>query len=187
MGGSFYSDAIYHDRVTKHRKAGTDIFAHSAAIKSGSKPKNIHDSLNPSIPNSLGVKIREVLDSDNYPESNLAIIIGDTTGSMGRVPRIIMDNLPKLRGALINKGYLPQAQLMVGAVNDAVWSQFPIQISQAENGNEIDEHISNIFIEGGGGSDYHESYDLMFYYLNKSIIRKLLSKLTSYVTFFTCQ
>ena len=69
-------------------------------------------------------------------------------------------------GLLVRKSYLPHPHLLVGAIGDAHNGEnAPIQMSQFEGGNEIDEQIANIYLEGNGGGGGSESYELAMYFL----------------------
>ena len=69
--------------------------------------------------NPLGVAVRESRDSDIHPESHAVAVLFDVTGSMQKVPRILQENLPRLMGLLIRKGYLEHPHILIGAIGDA--------------------------------------------------------------------
>lgn len=164
MGGTFYSDAIYSDRMKSHKKAGTSVFAHDAAIRKSGRVE-IHESLLPSKTNKSGIIIRESRDSAEHPQSNAIAILFDVTGSMRNIPRQMVEKLPQLMGALIKKGYIADPQVLFGAIGDAYSDKAPLQIGQFESGNEIDSALTNIYLEGNGGGQFSESYELGMYFL----------------------
>jgi hypothetical protein len=53
----------------------------------------------------------------------------------------------------------------VGAIGDATCDAAPLQVGQFESGNEIEEDLSRLFLEGGGGGQQTESYELGLYFL----------------------
>ncbi len=165
MGGTSYSDAAYASRLADAAATGTDVFKHTASIRSGATPVKVHPSLDPSRLNKLGKLIRESFDSDLHPESLPISIIFDITGSMQNVPRTFMEKLGGLMKLLTQKGYVKHPHLMFGAVGDATCNRVPIQIGQFEAGDELVETLSLIHLEGGGGGGYCESYELSMYYL----------------------
>jgi hypothetical protein len=167
MGGTTHDDGIYTSRLTSHKTAGTDMFTHDADIRSGSRPTAVHDKLNPAKPNSVGKITRESFDSDAHPESVPIVILFDVTGSMQSVPRVFIEKLGKLMAILVKKGYIAHPHILFGAVGDAYSDRVPIQIGQYEAGNEMDEVLSLFFLEGGGGAQQTESYELAAYFVNR--------------------
>jgi hypothetical protein len=74
--------------------------------------------------------------------------------------------MDKLMAILVKKGYLAHPHIMMAAYNDATTHSFaPLQVGQFEGGNEIDEALSVIALEGGGGGHVTESSELLMYYL----------------------
>src|SRR5436190_1286827 len=160
MGGTRWSDDHYKDRARRRAVAGKDAFEHDHAIKSGQADRKVHDKMNPK-----GVKVRESRDSDAHPESHAVAVLFDVTGSMQTVPRILQQNLPKLMGLLIRKGYLEHPQILIGAIGDATCDAAPLQVGQFESGIEIEEDLGKLFLEGGGGGQVTESYELAMYFM----------------------
>ena len=165
MGGSSYNDDIYRARVTHSKTTGTDMFAHDAAVKSGAVAMAVHPLLDPSRPNTFKKIIRESFDSDVHPNSRAVAVIFDVTGSMASVPRVFVSKLDKLMSSLVKKGFLASPHVLFGAVGDAKSDVVPLQIGQFEGGNEMDEALTNIVLEGGGGGQNTESYELALYFM----------------------
>jgi hypothetical protein len=114
--------------------------------------------------NPLG-KLRESRDSAQHPTSVAVAVIFDVTGSMGEVPRVLQTKLGALMRVLIEKGYLAHPQILFGAVGDAYSDRVPLQIGQFESGLEMDDDLGKIYLEGGGGGQVHESYELALYFM----------------------
>src|SRR5262249_20618935 len=110
-------------------------------------------------------RVRESRDSDVHPESHAVAVLLDVTGSMQTVPRILQKSLPRLMGLLIRKGYLEHPQILIGAVGDATCDSAPLQVGQFESGIEIEEDLGRLFLEGGGGGQVTESYELAMHFL----------------------
>jgi|LakMenEpi03Aug12_release.lakeMendotaPanAssembly.Ray.scaffolds.fasta_scaffold210894_2 hypothetical protein len=176
MGGGSYSDAAYTARSVHHAKTGTSFFKHDADIRSGHVAATVHASLDPAGLNKAGVKIRESRDSDEHPNSRAVAVIFDETGSMSEVPGVFKDALPKLMALLVKKGYLADPHVLLGAVGDAYSDRVPLQIGQFESGNEMDEALANIYLEGNGGGQQHESYALAMYFMAKYTAMDCLEK-----------
>lgn len=160
MGSTRWSDEHYHDRAKVRARTGADAFEHDHAIRQGQAEAAVHPKMNP-----LGVTVRESRDSDAHPESHAVAVLFDVTGSMQGVPRILQENLPKLMGLLIRKGYLDHPQILIGAIGDATCDGAPLQVGQFESGIEIEEDLGKLFLEGGGGGHITESYELAMYFM----------------------
>lgn len=159
MGSSHWSTDAYTEAARLRKESGVKDFAHSdAAQESGSW--EIHPTLDPK-----GVTFRESRDSETHPRANAISVLFDETGSMGGIPRIFQGKLGELMKVLLLKGYIEDPQILFGAFGDATCDQIPLQIGQFESGIEMDEHLRNIVLEGGGGGTNSESYELALYFL----------------------
>lgn len=158
MGGSSYSDDIYNSRVDDRAARGVPTFAHDHDIKTGKKAAGAHASLSPFKVN------RESRDSDAHPESNAIGVMFDVTGSMGSIPVTLQKKLPQLMGLLTRKDYIPHPQILFGAIGDVYSDTTPLQVGQFESGLEMDDNITNIFLEGNGGGQNKESYQDALYF-----------------------
>lgn len=165
MGGSSYSADMFSARVNTLKTAGKSFFDYDDNIRSGKTTAKVHASLDPSAVNKAGKNVRECFDSDGTPNSVPVAVIMDVTGSQGDVPKQLQQYLPKLMGFLVKKGYLENAHIMFGGVGDATCDKVPLQIGQFESGNQMDDALGSIYLEGGGGGQQTESYELVFYYL----------------------
>ena len=159
MGGTNWSTDAYREAARLRKKSGKGDFAYSDDARSRSRWE-IHPTLDPK-----GVKFRESRDSDAHPRSTAISVIFDETGSMGGIPRIFQQKLGELMSVLLLKGYIQDPQILFGALGDATCDQVPLQVGQFESGVEMDEHLRNILLEGGGGGTNHESYELALYFL----------------------
>lgn len=178
MGGTRFSDAVYADRMDTAAKTGT-VFTHDHDIKAGRVADAMHDKVNPRTPNKAGKIVRESLDSDAHPESTAVAVLFDVTGSMRRVPEIFIKKFGQLMALLVKKGHLQHPHILFGAIGDATprgESKFPLQLGQFEAGNEMDESLSLIVPEGGGGGHITESYELGMYFLAKKTVLDCLGK-----------
>lgn len=161
MGGTSWSDSHYQQRAAARASTNTPVFAYDQQVRAVPvDQRTVHDKLNPK-----GVKIRESRDSDAHPQARAVSVLFDITGSMLEVPIILQQNLPKLMGLLIRKGYLEHPAIMVGGIGDAYTDQAKLQVGQFESGIEIEEDLSKLWLEGNGGGQVHESYGLAMYFL----------------------
>jgi hypothetical protein len=85
----------------------------------------------------------------------------DVTGSMGSIPEILIkEKLSALMHTLIDHG-VPDAHVLFGAIGDHYADQCPIQVGQFEAGTtELDQWLTKIYLEAGGGGQNKESYHL---------------------------
>lgn len=156
MGGSYWSDDAYAARQNRRSATGSTAFTYDAHVRSTGNVE-VHPQMNP-----YGVT-RESRDSDAHPSSLAIAVIFDVTGSMGSVPRTLQTKLGALMRVLVQKGYVEHPQILFGAVGDAYCDQVPLQIGQFESGLEMDDELGKIYIEGGGGGQVYESYELAMY------------------------
>jgi hypothetical protein len=122
--------------------------------------KSLHKDLDPA-----RVAIRESRDSDLNPCSTPIIVAVDNTGSMGFLAETL---IRKGLGVLIEEIYLrkPVAdpQVMCMAVGDAWYDRAPLQVTQFEADLRLVEQLSRFYLEGGGGGNNFESYNLPWYF-----------------------
>ncbi|HVT82305.1 MAG TPA: hypothetical protein VHM90_16805, partial [Phycisphaerae bacterium] len=161
MGSSRWSDDFYNDRAAYRAATGASAFAYTDAMHSAPhSARKVHGKLNPS-----GVKMRESRDSDAHPLSKSIAVMFDVTGSMGGIPVTLQKKLGELMNLLIRKGYVEHPQIMFGAVGDATCDRAPLQVGQFESGIEMEDDLGRFFLEGGGGGQNTESYELAAYFL----------------------
>ncbi|MFX0580717.1 hypothetical protein [Nocardia nepalensis] len=161
MGYGHWDDTAYRAAKTFRASRGLDDFGYTAEMQGQPYTSwQAHPALDP-----LGVTVRECRDSDEHGNSLPIAVLFDVTGSMGRVPRIMQDKLGKLHGLLRRKGYAQDPQIMFGAIGDADTDRVPLQVGQFESDNRMDEQLRNILLEGGGGGQKSESYELAAYFM----------------------
>lgn len=158
MGHSNWSDAAYQARQQHRRATGQTAFTYDDHVRATGVVR-AHHTLNP-----RGVT-RESRDSMEHPASLPIAVIFDVTGSMGSVPRVLQTKLGALMRVLIQRGYVADPQLLFGAVGDAYCDAVPLQIGQFESGLEMDDDLGKFYLEGGGGGQVHETYELALYFL----------------------
>jgi hypothetical protein len=158
MGFSNWSDAAYDSRQNQRKATNQTAFTYDQQVRA-SGVVQVHDQMNPH-----GVT-RESRDSDDHPNSLSIGVIFDVTGSMGTVPRVLQTKLGALMRLLIQKGYVDDPQILFGAVGDAYCDSVPLQIGQFESGLEMDDELGKIYLEGGGGGQVHETYELAVYFM----------------------
>lgn len=154
--GSYNSQTRYYRAVNNgyYTKSRDEIFVE----------KELHKDMDPN-----GVTLRESRDSEEHPESLAIIIALDVTGSMGHIPHdFVKDGLPLMIDKLIQSG-IEHPQVMFVAVGDHFVDNSPLQISQFESNDELlDQWLTKVHIESGGGGNGGESYGLVHLFASQS-------------------
>eukprot|EP00906_Rhabdomonas_costata_P011586 RCo016515 len=167
MGGGYY------DRPTLSAEAssGPAKATYSALADAVfSQAQSMHPSCSP---------FQRVLEC---PTEDAVVVVIDVTGSMGDFPRIIFDKLPMFYGQIMLQGYLRSTSVSFAAVGDVDCDVAPLQVTNFAQGKDLDEHISRIWVEGGGG-DAPESYEYAaYYYASKVNFRCLREKAIMFIT-----
>jgi len=168
MGSGTYNHDEYREIQNRREVLKKPAFEHSRDVQRGhdDRGQKVEAKVHPTL--DIFGKIRESRDSDGVSSIAIAYIL-DVTGSMQRVPEIIQKCLPKAMRLLIDQGYTREnPQVLFGAVGDAHGDAFPLQIGQFEADLRMEAHLTNVILEGGGGSwgEYsHESYELALFFL----------------------
>ncbi|MFF5257300.1 hypothetical protein ACFY4C_00025 [Actinomadura viridis] len=166
MGSGTWSTDVYDAARSYRASTGASAFAYSDGGAT-----TAHPDLDPS-----GVVLRESRDSDDHPESLAIAVLFDVTGSMRTVPRTLQAKLPDLLGLLLRKGYVEHPHIMFGAVGDATCDRAPLQVGQFEADNRMDDDLGKILLEGGGGGQMTESYELAMYFMARHTAIDCLEK-----------
>lgn len=156
MGGGVYSSI-------SHSLRSTALGYDTKPIHEIFKGREINNAMNPH-----GIKVRESRDSEEHPNS-LAVILGlDVTGSMGTVPHfLVKEGLPNIMDAIV-KGGVPDPQVLFVGIGDHECDSAPLQVGQFESNDELlDKWLTDIYLEGGGGGNFGESYMLAWYFASQ--------------------
>lgn len=154
MGMSRFSDDAYTSYSTTHRLK-------SAALREVFSSRHMPQALDPS-----KIDIRESCDSEANPNSTPIVLALDVTGSMGFVAeKIAKDHLPEIMRGIYEQQPVTDPHLMFHGVGDVFNDDAPLQVSQFEAGaTELIEQLRSLYLEGRGGGNNFESYDLPWYF-----------------------
>lgn len=151
MGYGHYSYEAHRDLVShRQHQSRAEVFRQRAT----------HPLMSP-----RGVEARESRDSLDHPQSLPIIFALDVTGSMGHIPeQLAKRELPGFMQQLLDLG-VEDPQVMFMALGDAFCDRGPLQVGQFEStAEDIDRWLTWSWLEGGGGGNDGESYDLAMYF-----------------------
>lgn len=163
MGYGCYSYEAHQDLVqSRASQSRKEIFRQDAT----------HPLMNP-----RGVGMRESRDSLDHPLSLPVIFALDVTGSMGAIPeRLARQELPSFMKALLDIG-VTDPQVLFMAFGDVAHDLGALQVGQFESSAEtMDQWLTWTWLEGGGGGNQCESYDLAMYFAARHTLCDALLK-----------
>jgi len=151
MGGGTFTKSSWSDYSSTTRGLSREATFTQRQIHSDFDPKS--------------VTVRESRDSAEHPVSN-AIILGlDVTGSMGMIAdHIAKVGLGELVLGLLESKPVSDPQIAIAGIGDCYCDRAPFQITQFESDIRIGQQLRNLWLEGGGGGNSFESYDLTWYF-----------------------
>lgn len=171
MGSGKWTSTNYVATTEAKLKSGT-TFAYSRSVASVPfSERKAHDSLN-----IKDVPMRECCISTEHPSPTPIVVGLDVTGSMQAVPKHLQTRLTTLLGILERGSYCTSPQILFGAIGDAFCDAVPIQVGQFESDNRLDDNLDNLYLEGGGGGQKTESYELFLYYMARHTRLESLEK-----------
>ena len=152
MGYGNYSQAAHAALLnSRTSKSVQEVFAQ----------RQCHPLMNPK-----GVKLRESRDAANHPQSQGIVFALDVTGSMGKVPRILATQQLPVFMKVLTDCKIQDPQLLFMAIGDAYSDSAPLQVGQFESTAELmDQWLTWSYLEGGGGGQGKETYELGMYFL----------------------
>ena len=152
MGGTTYNSADWDTyRSTTSKKSTHEIFT----------SRGMHESLDPK-----KIVRRESRDSDVNPVTMPIIAATDVTGSMGVLARqIATKGLGQIFEELLTRKPVAGPQFAFMGIGDVYCDRAPLQVSQFESDTaSLVPQLEALFLEGGGGGNSHESYNLPWYF-----------------------
>lgn len=169
MGSGTWSSVSYSAAANTRAASGIDDMYYDADYRTG-KVTGVSPVLDPKVKAGgaspfAGTVMREVAISTEHPNPTPIVIALDVTGSNIRGARVVHSKLPQLLGVLQRIGGIEDPQIMIMAIGDATCDAIPLQVGQFESDNKIDEMIENMILEGGGGGQSTESYEIGAYFL----------------------
>ncbi len=147
MGGG----GSYYDRdVTRSSNAGSQGYSQDA--QEALSNNNLDQRLLP--------RLRVIATESKNP----VVLILDVTGSMGRLPKTFWDKAPMVAGQIVENGYLRDPEVSLAFVGDTQSDLAPLQICDFSKVKDLDSWLTRGWLEGNGGGQSVESYEIMAYY-----------------------
>lgn len=149
MGGGSYDRDVY---------GGSSYSSWGTSSVSASKMSNTYldDSIQPN---------NKIIKSTT---KNPIIIALDVTGSNINFARLVYDKMPMFYGQIEQQGYLKDFDIAFIAIGDAYTDSYPLQVTDFAKGIEIDSWLEKLVLEGCGGGQRMETYELAAQYLIKN-------------------
>lgn len=97
------------------------------------------------------------------------VILCDVTGSMGEWPATIFSKLPYLEHEARTEYLGEDVEICFGAIGDAYSDKFPVQMRPFAKGVDLKTSLEGLVVEGGGGGQETESYELAAFYCARNI------------------
>ena len=122
-------------------------------------PKSTKLSLDEILPPTLKTNARSPL-----------LVVTDGTDSMGIYPQVIFKKLPLLDLGV--EDYLDDPEIAFGMVGDVISGQpdkYALQMQPFGRGKVLEERLNKLIIEGGGGGNQVENYDVAALYCARNI------------------
>lgn len=148
-GGSWTSQdwsSFSSSRVTG--RTTSNIYT-SSRMKNEYDPKNV---------------MRESCDSKEHPNSTPIILGLDVTGSMSNILQTMAEKLGLVMTEVYDRKPVTDPQILFAAVGDAVYDDYPLQVTQFESDIRIAKQLTEVYFERGGGGNGFESYPLIWYF-----------------------
>ena len=153
MGGGRWDDKDWTSYATTRSYA-------SKSVKEIFTSRGMDKTLDPH-----GAKVREARDSTDNPASTAIIVALDVTGSMGRISEAMArKGLNTLCNEIYSRRPVSDPQVMLMGVGDVTCDSAPLQVTQFEADIRIAQQLEKIYLEGGGGGNSYESYNLPWYF-----------------------
>ncbi len=151
MGGGSYDGEV----AQSTRTGNTDVFTYRGYVGAPTPvtQRSVHPELNPH------GKTRECMNLTPI------VVAMDVPRPRGDDSRVIYAKLPMFIGQIELRNYVPGPAISFAAIGDATsGDRAPLQVGQFEADNRLDDVLSKIWLEEGGGGSGQESYELAAYY-----------------------
>ena len=130
-----------------------------------------------SIYSSRSVGTRLSCDPEENAKATPIIIGFDVTASMGYLAKELATNsMHNVVTYLLSNEQISSPQILCSAIGDCKSDKNPLQVTQFESDIRIMQQLLSLHIEGGGGGNNGESYNLLWYFGDRHTIHDHYSK-----------
>lgn len=151
MGGGTFDPHAYASTARSYASKPTAAVFKSSGMQPHLDPK--------------GIVVRESRDSPDNPNSSPLIVGVDVTGSMHVLAdKMAREGLGTLFTEVLDRKPISDPHVMFMAIGDADWDRAPLQVSQFEADNRVLDQLTDLWLEGNGGGNGWESYNLPWYF-----------------------
>ncbi|MBC8104710.1 MAG: hypothetical protein H7Z41_19215 [Cytophagales bacterium] len=164
MGYGYFNTTSSATRARARMASGASAFGYSARAHAGSAP-----ALHPTLDLTRKPR-RESRDSADSLHSTPIAVLCDVTGSMSNIPELVINDLHKLMRLILDGKVVPDPQIAFGAIGDANSDSVPFALGEFESDDvKAEAHLANLFLEGGGGGQSCESYELPLWFFGNHV------------------
>lgn len=164
MGAGIFNTSASAARASMRARSGATAFTHDLAARAG-KAALLHKSLD-----VTRKPRRESRDVAGKPPATPIMVWLDVTGSMSQIPGLLIQDLNKLMRLIVDGKVVSDPQICFAAIGDATSDRVPVQVGEFEADDKLAEaHLSNIFLEGAGGGQNRESYEMALWFAGSQV------------------
>lgn len=164
MGAGIFNTSASAARASMRASSGTTAFTHDLAARAG-KVAPLHKSMD-----ATRKPRRESRDVAGKAPATPIMVWLDVTGSMSEIPALLIQDLNKLMKLIVDGKVVSDPQICFAAIGDATSDRVPVQVGEFEaDDKKAEEHLSNIFLEGAGGGQNRESYEMALWFAGHQV------------------
>lgn len=164
MGAGIFNTSASAARAHMRARSGATAFLHDVAARSG-KVAPLHPTMD-----LTRKPRRESRDVAGKPPATPILVWLDVTGSMSAIPALLIQDLNKLMKLIVDGQVVTDPQVCFAAIGDATSDQVPVQVGEFEADDaRAEAHLGNIFLEGAGGGQNKESYELALWFAGHQV------------------
>jgi hypothetical protein len=164
MGAGIFNTSASAARASMRANTGATAFMHDIAARAG-KTALLHKSMD--VTRKTRRESRDV--PGKQPATPIMVWL-DVTGSMSQIPSLLIQDLNKLMKLVVEGQVVTDPQICFAAIGDATSDRVPVQVGEFEADDKLAEaHLANIFLEGAGGGQNKESYELALWFAGNQV------------------
>ena len=156
MGGTTWGARDWASYSSTSASASTPGATHRTVYTSSSMPSDLDPK---------AIVTRESRNSSANPKSTPIMVWTDVTGSMGQIAHeIIKSGLGVMVEGVLTRKPVSDPHIAFGGIGDVHCDRAPLQVTQFEADIKMVDQLLKIYMEGGGGGNSFESYNLAWHF-----------------------